>query len=533
MNTIMREPVDLIRKYQNIPKIYRNTFWCTFFLGMLTHLYILTNKLPTFDDMLCLNSFGGSFGLGRWFLGVLGLLKYKILGNYSMPMLNGTLAIFLIAIFACLVNAIYENKNILVAVLIGTILVVFPTIAGNLSFMFTGYYYSLAMVLLGTGVLLIRRGKKVRRLISGSLLLTLSLAIYQAYFPLGIGLFLSILSLDAMKGDESFSVLFRRALWYLAGLLLGLFFYFPLNNLWLKIMHMEMVEHKGVNHMSQISFQELPKRIGLTYKAFFEILAGNYYGMTGNVWIRLAIMILLAGALFLLIGRSIWLIREKKHLVCSLLWVFILLFPLGIHSIYIMVEEQFLYTLMIYADVLLFIFPLVLCEECIRFEEKSGKVWKMAGILNWIITLTVVFSGIFYVYQDNAAYLEAELSLSAAKSYYTTLITQIKSLDGYQEEMEVVLVGENRDNTIYEIRREFFQDVEIGGIYETDRVVKGIDKGRFMKYYCGYDQEVTEDDSKIDKAEWQDMPDYPNDGSMKIVGDAIIVKFSNEKEGEL
>ena len=142
----MKEPIDIIRKYDEIPKIYRCTFWCTFFVGMLAHLYILTNKLPTFDDMLCLNSFGGSFNLGRWFLGILGLVKYKVLGNYSMPMLNGTLAILFIAVFACLVNAVLRNNNILVGMLIGIMLVVFPTIAGNLSFMFTGYYYSIAMV---------------------------------------------------------------------------------------------------------------------------------------------------------------------------------------------------------------------------------------------------------------------------------------------------------------------------------------------------------------------------------------------------
>ena len=94
--------------------------------------------------------------------------------------------------------------------------------------------------------------------------------------------------------------------------------------------------------------------------------------------------------------------------------------------------------------------------------------------------------------------------------------------------MEVLLVGKNQDSTIYEIRREFFQDVEIGGIYETDRVVKGIDRVRFMKYYCGYAQNVTEDDSKIDRAEWQDMSDYPNVGSMRIIGNVIVVKFSGE-----
>ena len=91
-----------------------------------------------------------------------------------------------------------------------------------------------------------------------------------------------------------------------------------------------------------------------------------------------------------------------------------------------------------------------------------------------------------------------------------------------------MLIGDNQDSTIYEIRREFFQDVEIGGIYETDRVIKGIDRGRFMKYYCGYDQELTEDISGIRQEDWQSMPDYPEDGSIKIVEDRIVVKFSGE-----
>ena len=524
---IMKEPIDIVRKYRNIPEIFRYTFWCTFFAGMLTHLYILTNKLPTFDDMLCLNSFGGSFELGRWFLGIMGLVKYKVLGNYSMPMLNGTLAIFLIAVFACLVNVILENDNVLVAVLTGIMLMVFPTVAGNLSFMFTGYYYSFAMILLGMGVLLIKRGKNVWMFIFGSFMLTLSLGIYQAYYPLGIGLFLISLVFDCLREDKDFREIFCKAMKYLAGLLLGLAFYFPLDRLWLKIMHMERGSHKGMSQMGQLPLKEMPGRIVQTYRAFIQMFSGNYYGMTGNVWIRLVIILLLAALLFLLIRKSMQILKQRRYLVCVLLWVIIALLPIGIHSIYIMVEEQYLYTLMIYADVLLFIFPLVLSDRIVLGEKVSEKISKVTGIVNWLVTLAVVFSGIFYVYQDNAAYLEAELSLSATKSYYTTLITQVKSLEGYREDMEVVLIGENQDRTIYEIRKEFFQDVEVGGIYETDRVVRGIDQGRFMKYYCGFDQSVTEDVSGIEKTVWTDMPDYPNEGAIRIIRDKILIKFSD------
>ncbi len=522
----MKEPVEILKKYDSIPKIYRYTFWCTFLIGMVTHLYILTNKLPTFDDMLCLNSFGGSFSLGRWFLGILGLVKYKILGNYSMPMLNGTLAIFLIAIFACLVNAILENDNILVAMLAGGMLVVFPTIAGNLSFMFTGYYYSFAMVLLGGGVWLIKSGKRIWRLTAGSFLLTLSLAIYQAYYPLAIGLFLVILILDSVKGDESVQDLLKKAFWYFAGLVIGLLLYFLLNQFWLKIMHMGMTSHKGVDQMSKMSLQELLGRISMTYRAFLRMFTKNYYGMTGNIWIKLAIGLLLMSAIFILIKRSASMIVQKKHLECALLWVFVLLLPIGIHSIYIMVNERYLYTLMIYADVLLFIFPIILCDKIIRCEKIEGKISRVMGVVNWLVTIMVIFSGIFYVYLNNAAYLEAELSLSAAKSYYTTLITQIKSQEGYREDMEVVLIGDNRDGTVYEISEDFFQDIDIGGIYGTDRIVKGIDKERFMKYYCGYDQNITTDISGLVEESWLSMPCYPNDGAIKIVENKIIVKFS-------
>lgn len=240
----MTEPVELLKKYREIPKIYRYTFWSTFLVGMLTHLYMLTNKLPTSDDILCLNSFGGSFGLGRWFLGILGLVKHKILGNYSMPMLNGTLAILLLAVFACLVNTILENDNVLVAALTGIMIVVFPTIAGNLSYMFTGYYYSLAIVLTGTGALLIKQGKGWWQLISGSFLLTLSLGIYQAYFPLGVGLLLISLILDSSKGSKGFGELLKEAFRYLFGFIAALVFYFPLNKIWLKIMNTEMASYR-------------------------------------------------------------------------------------------------------------------------------------------------------------------------------------------------------------------------------------------------------------------------------------------------
>ena len=75
-------------------KEFKKAFIYICLIGIFTHMYILTNKLLNFDEILNLFSKGATLELGRWGLE---LTKY-IFPNYSMPVFNGMLSIFLISL---------------------------------------------------------------------------------------------------------------------------------------------------------------------------------------------------------------------------------------------------------------------------------------------------------------------------------------------------------------------------------------------------------------------------------------------------
>ena len=78
-------------------------------VGIIIHLFILTNKLSNWDDIYNLFSKGACIPLGRWFLRV---TKY-IFPNYSMPVFNGVISFILLSCSACLIVNIMEVKMIL------------------------------------------------------------------------------------------------------------------------------------------------------------------------------------------------------------------------------------------------------------------------------------------------------------------------------------------------------------------------------------------------------------------------------------
>lgn len=67
-------------------------------IGIITNIYIFTNKMSFHDDIGCLFSVGVTYSSGRWFLGVLGSLINTLYGNYSLPVLEGLISIFFISL---------------------------------------------------------------------------------------------------------------------------------------------------------------------------------------------------------------------------------------------------------------------------------------------------------------------------------------------------------------------------------------------------------------------------------------------------
>ena len=162
-------------------------------LGLLTHFYMLTHKLPNWDDINNLRGYGSGAAWGRWFLRYIRPLS----GEWSVPSINGVLAIFIISVASCFVLAALNLKSFTSAMLVPAMMVTFPGFASTMTFMFTVNSYALGVLMACVGAYCVRKIKF--GWIPGILLFVLSMGVYQSYICLAAGILVTALCLDCFE----------------------------------------------------------------------------------------------------------------------------------------------------------------------------------------------------------------------------------------------------------------------------------------------------------------------------------------------
>lgn len=80
--------------------------------GLVTHGYILTNKISYHDDSVNYFGVGTTFESGRWALGLIQKFLTKIdFFNYSSSWWNGLLSILLVAVCAMILSELFQIKH--------------------------------------------------------------------------------------------------------------------------------------------------------------------------------------------------------------------------------------------------------------------------------------------------------------------------------------------------------------------------------------------------------------------------------------
>ena len=111
-------------------------------------------------------------------------------------------------------------------------------------------------------------------------------------------------------------------------------------------------------------------------------------------------------------------------------------------------------------------------------------------------------------------------------NYLNGLVTQIKSVEGYQDSYQIAFIG----NTI--------QDLNFGNPWESapkyagnlNSLINEYSRDYYIINYLGFWYEPA-DQWKIQELKEQDMvkqmPSYPNSGSIKVLDNTIVVKLSD------
>lgn len=528
----MRLDTVVMNAYNNTPQKYRVTFFATIILGLCAHLYQFTNKLFNYDELgHTPKGFGSGISLGRWGLELLGDVTDKFFGTYSLPFLNGLLTLFMIAISACFIVSALDIKDYVFCALIGGICAVFPTITCTYFFMYTAPYYGMALLLSTLSGYLVIRKRGIISYLCAILALTFATGIYQAYYPVAVCLVMINMAVLAYYDEWNAKDIIKRGLFYVSFLLLGLVLYLLINQLAVRFSGVHLSEYQNIGQMSSITISDIGKGIIRCYSSYFSMmLTRDVYQLNPTIFTKIS---------FLLLNMSVFVItilnlmnRQKDRINRFMFTATIAVFPVGVFLIYLMAPNSYVYSLMLYPCLFVFLLPITLCNHMMSQNSVGGGTTATTSMIRQLITWTsALFTTIcifIYVWFANGNYQALQYTNYHDLAYYTVMMSQVKGLDGFHQEMPVVFVGTEIRDITNQAGSLVDERFNLSGKVQSN--IGTYANGNIIGQYLGFTPATLpweEIERLSETKEIKEMPCYPEDGSIKIVNENIIVKLAN------
>lgn len=506
--------------WKRVPDYIRWSFFAALITGFLTHMFVITNKLVNHDDTMHL--FSATYGTpsGRWFLPT--VLQWD--GNFSIPWLIGVLSLLFLAVTVCVTVCLLRVRKPVSCVVVAALMTAFPTIASTFSYMFTSdaYFFGTMLAALGayTAVRFPRAG-----IVAGAAFITLSMGIYQSYFPVAAALMVGAMLFETLDGQKTFRQLVFRGIQLVATLGLAMAAYIVLVKITTR--DVGLVDYMGISTMGQLSLSDIPVLILQCYREHIDFFLSNsqLFHLRYVRW-----LFLLAG--FAATVLLVWLLRKAKlgGLRTALAVVLVALYPLACNLIYIMTSGGKVHTLMIYGTVLLPVAAVALGDYAgTVLERHNAPSRNLRCLLSWVIVASMAAASYSYAIVDNKAYLKLHVTYEQGMAYSTRLLSAIERCDGYTTGMPVVLINSNAyTGDLYPVNN--LNEVSMTGVIGLADLRTSYNYNYFLRYYLGYTGAVyltgSERAAELeDHPAVREMPVYPSDGGVRIIDGTVVVKL--------
>lgn len=500
-------------------KRFQYTIWGTVLAGILAHGFMMTNKISFHDDIATLYGIGGTWKSGRWTLGIIQYILSSTVGKYSMPFWEIWMSLCLLSLTAVLIVDLLDIRKGWCCFFIGAIMTAFPVTAAIFMFMFTAGSYFLGLFLAVLGVWLAERYKFGW---IGTIVCTaLSLGTYQAFICTAITLIICLLIIKCFEEDSK-GVIYA-AVKYILAEGIGLLCYYQIVKLTLWFTGNHLTGYQGINTMMELAIKDRLKRVSLCYTDFLKMFYGDVYGLTGNVIIHIFLICIVMLVIVLVINKLLQINKIFNKITYILL---ILALPIGINLIYPMTtDETDISTLVRYSLVWIWIISLLFVQLCDK-EGKENIAWKK--LISKLIIVCCAGSVLYYAYLDNSAYVKVNFIQEQTTSYFTTLITRIKSCDEYKDELPVLYVGKWEINDLtLTVQNEKYHNMELTLFsYDLNDWVNDNSFQSYMSWHCGFAPGIVNPDDVDDWEKIDEMPTYPDYGSIKVIDGMVVVKFA-------
>ena len=510
----------MIRKLKN-DKRFTLILISSFIWGILAHGLAMFNKYSYHDDVPHFNGVGVTYELGRWFLALSGKLASFFFGskNYSSPVFEGMLTIAAIAMMTYIICLRLKIEDKILIVALTSVMVCFPAVTNIFGYIYTAPYYYIGALMGVIGAYLFYNRKSVLTGIACATLMALSVGIYQSNIPVNLMVLLLFMLDDVYDSDMNRRQYFTLAFENIAICIGFMAEYFGANALALKITHLALYDYKAVSSFGMTSLTDYFRRIFTAYKRFIKPADYiNYNNVSANMYPWNAkyvhmMIVLIVLILIVIMMRSFAVPKARQ------IGLITVISPLFAYFIYVMVSEEDAHGGMTFGEVFTFFLAAYVVE---RMRERG----RGAYILSVTVTVLMLILGIMFARYANVCYLKADLMQAEAVNYYNRLISRIQSTDGYTVNTPVMYIGGRSKNDEGFSGNSRFDPIYLPP-YQNNSIINDFSWEETMELWCGFSPVKAGSDDVVSTDVIDEMPSYPDDGSIRVVDGVLVVKFSD------
>lgn len=501
----------------------------TVVLGIITHGFRFTNTMLCADSTNYLNSISPSWvtSLGRFVLPVV----EKVRGPYELTWLIGVLSTIFIGVSATFVALTLDIKDKLSRFLLSWLMVASPVVTSIFAYMYTADGYMLGLLFAVLAVFCCVKIKGSKGIILGSVSLMVSLGFYQAFITTTIMVILLYLIRQLLEEKNTWADIGKKIARFLGMGISGLLLYLITLKLVWKVGGYGTTSYMGMDSGSGFQFENIAKaavECCVDFARFFLVRwEWTFYNAT-NVLLFVLMAVML-----------IWIITKKKMWKdwkrWGLILGFLILIPFLTHAFeFASAGVSYTSTSMSYSLTMIFAFPL-LFASVMGFEVSSLQQWKenwsdkknCIWVAGMVLLLLISFH---FTVIANKAYYNMETANTKVEMLINRLMTRMEMLEGYNEEMEVAVVGS------------CFQDPEyvssapmMSGVVSNIFISQPTEYVSLMKWYlskghhCASAERIKE---LVNSSEFQEMGHWPAENSVRIIDGTIVLYLSDVGIGQ-
>ena len=439
--------------YRIIPRLWRGespaakaAFIWALIVGFISHLFIYTGRYFGDHDMGMISVVGqihGDYmhGHGRWLSAIMTHVNY----TYILPLLSGLYVSLFLAVAAFFVCKIFNIRARISAVLVGILMVTFPSISNTNLLLYDTANYHLAALF---AVLAVYVTMKYRfGFIAGGLLLMCCLAIYQAMFNVACILCLSVLLLRMLDGDFCYKKLQSESVRLLLLGASGAIFYS------LSLLLNEHIFGRALSGYRGISFASVREDLSsvrgwihalqAVYSSYMNgLLSGKIYMLMFQLKMAYLILFLLSAALLagIIIQRKIY--KQPLHLL--LLALFLLLIPMA-SNFSNFIAASGLRAHMMYAFTFTFVLAILFLEQ----------MPTAVPLLKTTLVACIIFIAGNWIIVNNVYYLQAWFFNQATHSATTRIVARMEEFLARSASRQVAYFGGIPNEFLTKVSNEF------------------------------------------------------------------------------